>query len=47
MASYSGKFISNLEKTHYVGSGSNKCKLRDDSSLHIILLNLKIKQIIV
>lgn len=31
MASYSGKFISNLEKTHYVGSGSNKCKLRDDS----------------
>ena len=30
MPSYSGRFISNLEKNDYVGSGENKCKLRDD-----------------
>lgn len=30
MVSYSGKFISNLEKDNYIGSGINKCKLRDD-----------------
>ena len=30
MASYSGRFISNLEKDNYVGYGANKCQLRDD-----------------
>ena len=30
MPSYSGRFISNLEKNDFVGSGENKCKLRDD-----------------
>ena len=34
MASYSGRFISNLEKDDYVGSGPNKCQLRDDKFTH-------------
>ena len=34
MASYSGRFISNLERNDYVGSGSDKCKLRDDRFTH-------------